>query len=127
MKKNILASIAIVATLSLSSCGMTHTTSNNINQTQVMLKEKNFRVLGQVYGEVKATYILGLGGIRRRALRANAIDEMTRNAQLTGSQTLVNVTTHTSWKGIFPFFYQQVVCDATATVIEFVDTEDGEK
>ena len=118
MKKLLVMGAVILGTLSLSSCGMTTTTSNNITETKVVLQEKNFKVVGQAYGEAKATYILGFGGLRKRALRANAIDEMSRNANLTGAQTLTNVTTHTSMKMITPL-YIQITCDATANIIEF--------
>lgn len=118
MKKLIIACIISVVALSLSSCGMTKTSVLGVSETNVVLQQKNFHVIGQAYGQAKAKYILGMGGLRKAALRANAIDELSRSAHLTGSQALSNVTVHTSMKMITPL-YIEVVCDATANVIEF--------
>lgn len=116
--KKILVIIAIAATmLCASSCGVSAAFSNNVNETKVVLSENNFKVVGQAYGEATATYIFGIGGLSEKALYSNAIDEMTRNANLTGSQTLVNITTSVAVKHIL--VYSQVTCTATATVIEF--------
>lgn len=118
MKKVFMAGAIALATLSLSSCALTSTTSNNITETKVVLSQANFKVVGQAYGEAKATYVLGMGGLRKKALRANAIDEMSRSAHLTGAQTLTDVTTHMSVKMITPL-YVEVTCDATANIVEF--------
>lgn len=118
MKKFFCACAVVAATLTLTSCGVARTTSNNITETKVVLSENNFKVVGQAFGQSKATYVLGFGGLRKSALRANAIDEMSRNANLTGAQTLTNVTTHMSIKMVTPLFVQ-VTCDATANIIEF--------
>lgn len=118
MKKLIFACVAVVATMLLSSCGVTMTSANGVSETNVVLQEKNFHVVGQAYGQAKAIYVLGIGGISKKALRANAIDEMSRSVQLTGSQALANVTVHKSVKMITPL-YVEVICDATANVIEF--------
>jgi hypothetical protein len=120
MKKLLIAFVAIVATLSLTSCGMTRTSAYGVSETNVLLQKKNFKVLGQAYGQSKATYVLGFGGIRKAALRANAIDEMSRSVNLTDSQALANVTVHTSVKTFFGL-YSEIVCDATANVIEFTE------
>ncbi len=117
--KKIFATLAIVvATMGLTGCGTSLTVSNNLTQTQVVLSEKNFKVVGQAYGESSATYICGIGGLSQKALRANAIDQMSRNANLKGAQTLTNVTTHISVKMITPF-YVKMTCSATANVVEF--------
>ncbi len=118
MKKFFLLCAVAVAALSLTSCGVTSTASQNITETKVVLGSKNFKVVGQAYGEAKATYVLGIGGLRRSALINNAIDEMSKNAKLTGSQTLINTTTHTATKLITPLYIQRT-CTATATIIEF--------
>lgn len=120
MKKSILTSVALAATLMLSSCGVSMTTSNNLTETKVVLSQKNFKVLGQAYGESRAKYIFGIGGMRKSTLRANAIDEMSRNAQLTGAQTLTNVTTHLSVKMVTPI-YVEVTCSATGNIVEFTE------
>ena len=117
--KKIFATLAIVvATMGLTGCGTAFTASNNLTQTQVVLSEKNFKVIGQAYGESTATYICGIGGLSQKALRNNAIDIMSRNANLKGAQTLTNVTTHISIKMVTPF-YVKVTCSATANIVEF--------
>lgn len=117
--KKLFSYVAIAATcLSLASCGVATTTSNNITETRIELSSNNFKVVGQAYGESKATYICGIGGLRKKTLRANAIDEMSKNANLHGAQTLTNVTTHISVKMITPL-YIEYTCSATANIIEF--------
>lgn len=120
MKKNIILCAVAIAALSLTSCaaGVTATTSNNVTETKVVLSEKNFKVVGQATGEAKATYVFGMGGLRKKALRNNAINEMSKNANLSGAQTLTNITTHESWKVITPFYFQRT-CMATANIVEF--------
>lgn len=103
----------------LAGCGVSHnlTTNANLNQTNVVLAEKNFHVVKTVEANVSATYVLGIGGLSKKALRDNAVAELTEKAGLTGSQALVNVTTHYSGKLIL--LYGKVTCHAKATVIEF--------
>ena len=102
----------------MGSCGVANTVSNNISATKVTLSENNFKVVGQAYGEATATYICGIGGLSKKALKNNAINEMSKNAKLTGAQSLVNITTNASIKMITPL-YMQVTYTATANIIEF--------
>jgi len=118
MKKFLLTCTVFIAVFALSSCGVTSTSVKGVSETNVVLQKKNFHVVGQAYGQAKAVYVLGMGGLRQKALRANAVDEMSRSVQLTGSQALANVTVHKSIKMITPL-YVEVICDATANVIEF--------
>lgn len=118
MKKFFTISAVTFAALCFTSCGVTSTTSNNLTETKVVLSEKNFKVVGHAYGEAKAIYVLGFGGLRKKALRNNAINEMSKNANLSGAQTLVNVTTHQSVKMITPL-YVEVTYSATANIVEF--------
>ena len=94
MKKVFLASVITACAFSLSSCGISQnlTTNQNQNQTSVVLSQNNYRIIGKATGSVTGTYILGFGNIRKKTLRSNAIDEMTKNANLNGSQALVNTT-----------------------------------
>ena len=96
----------------------TAASNHNLTQTQVVLSESNFKVVGQAYGEATATYICGIGGYSKKALYDNAINEMAKNANLTGSQTLTNTTVHYSVKMITPFFVKST-CSATANIVEF--------
>ena len=118
MKKLFLICAVTFAVLCLGSCGVANTVSNNISTTKVTLSENNFKVVGQAYGEATATYICGIGGFSKKALKNNAINEMSKNANLSGAQSLANITTNVSVKMITPL-YMKVTYTATANIIEF--------
>jgi PBP1b-binding outer membrane lipoprotein LpoB len=117
MKRIILAVIAAI--FLLTGCGMTSnmTQNHNINQTNVVLSSNNFHIVKTVSAEVSATYVLGIGGLSRSALKDNVVAELTRKAQLTGQQALINVTVHNSSKMFL--VYNKLTYHAEATVIEF--------
>lgn len=120
MKKHLSKIVmAMVAVLLLVSCGVSqHMTSNaNVNQTNVVLSQKNFHVVKNLETEVSSTYIFGFGGCSKKALHNNAVAELTKKANLTGSQALVNVTVKHSSKMIL--FYNKLTFHASGTVIEF--------
>lgn len=121
MKKLFIICAFLAATLSFTSCAglaSTSATNHNLTQTQVVLSDNNFKVIGQAYGEATATYICGVGGLSKKALYDNAINEMAKNANLKGSQTLTNTTIHYSVKMITPF-YVKTTCSATSNIVEF--------
>lgn len=99
--------------------------NNNLSQTQVVLSQDNFRTVGEVEGISVATRILGIGGLSKKSVRANAVAEMFKNAKLSGSQTIVNINVKQAQVG-FPPFYWRTVYTATGTVIEFVNETDKE-
>ena len=70
-----------------------------------------------VKAEVSVTYICGIGGLSKQALQNNVIAELTKEAGLTGSQALINVTVHNSGKMFL--VYNKLTYHAEATVIEF--------
>ena len=111
--------MAAAAVLLLASCGVSQnlTSNANLNQTNVVLSQKNFHVVKTVEAETSATYVFGIGGMSKKALYNNAVAELTKKADLTGSQALVNVTVKSSAKMIVLF--GQVTYRAEATVIEF--------
>lgn len=111
--------MAVAAVILLASCGVNaHMVNNhNLNQTNVVLSQKNFHVVKTVEAEVSATYVFGIGGLSKKALHDYAVAELTKKAGLTGSQALVNVTMHTSGKLILCF--GKITYHAEATVIEF--------
>ena len=55
--------VALAAIILLASCGVTQSlsTNTNLNQTNVVLSQKNFHVVKNVQAEVSATYVLGIG------------------------------------------------------------------
>ena len=111
--------MAAAAVLLFASCGINQnlTTNANLNQTNVVLSQKNFHVVKTVEASVNATYLLGIGGLRPKALYNNAVAELTKNANLTGSQALVNVTVTSSAK--FLLILGKLTYKAEGTVIEF--------
>ena len=111
--------MAVAAVLLLASCGVSSnlTTNANLNQTNVVLSQKNFHVVKNVEAKVSATYVFGIGGLSKKALYNNAVAELTEKANLTGSQALVNVTVKNSAK-LFLIF-GKFTYQAEGTVIEF--------
>lgn len=93
--KRFFACVAVVflATM-LTGCGVSsYLTSNmNLNQTNVVLQENNYHIVKSVEAEVSSTYVFGFGGLSEKALKGNAVAELTEKANLTGSQALINVT-----------------------------------
>ena len=121
MKKLLTICAFVAVALSFTGCSgvaSTIATNHNLTQTQVVLSDNNFKVVGHAYGQTSATYICGIGGLSKRALYNNAISIMAQNANLKGSQTLTNTTVHYSRKMITPF-YVKTTCSATGTIIQF--------
>ena len=120
MKKHLSKIVmAVAAVLLLASCGISQNLTNNTNlqQTNVVLSQKNFHVVKNVEAEVSSTYVFGIGGCSKKALHNNAVAELTKKANLTGSQALVNVTVKSSGKMVF--FWSKLTISASGTVIEF--------
>lgn len=119
--KSILSKVAmaVAAVLLLASCGISQnlTSNANINQTNVVLSQKNFHVVKTVEAEVSATYVFGIGGLNKKALQANAVAELTKKANLTGSQALINVTVKNTAKAFL--VVGKTTYTAEGTVIEF--------
>ena len=95
-------------------------TNNNLTQTETVLTQKNFKVVGQVEGAATATYVCGIGGLSKKAVRANAVSEMFKAAKLAGSQTIINITVKQTVGGVLPFWVKETYT-ATGTVIEFTE------
>lgn len=94
--------------------------NQNQNQTSVQLSEKNFVVVGNVSAKSHANYFLGIGGVNREGLTAQARRKMTAKAGLEGkSRALINENTDYQTNVIFPF--SQVKIITSATVVEFVE------
>lgn len=87
--------ILIGLTLLFSSCAIHHglTTNANLHTTEVVLSEKNFKVLKSVQGESEAMYVFGLGGLRKEALIAEARANMLSGSDIVGgSKAIINET-----------------------------------
>lgn len=111
--------MAVVA-ISVSSCGIMNNATSNVNsvQTEVVLSQNNYNVVGTVSAEATQTYIIGIGGLSKKALERNAVAQLTEKANLKGSQAVVNVTTHIQVKMITPFYLKRTVV-AKGTIVEF--------
>ena len=81
--------------------------------------DKAHKVIGNVEGSAHATYVLGIGGVSKRAIKENAIADMYRNACLTGAQAVTNVTT--TMKARFYLFWWEYDFIASGQIIEFTE------
>lgn len=106
------------------SCAGLNTTpyTNNQVETKLILSEGNYRIVKEVNGEWSATYVLGIGGLSKRALKNNAISKMYQDAHLTGNQQIINVTTTQSAEVWALGIYMKVRAMAHGYVIEFLDS-----
>lgn len=120
MKKLIKITLIFCVSLFLTSCSglSSHLTRNlNLQQTNVVLSEANYHIVKHVDTEVTAKYIFGFGGYKSSLLHQNAVAELTKKAELEGSQALINVTVKHTLKQIL--FYSELTLHAEGTVIEF--------
>jgi hypothetical protein len=119
MKKLLLPGIVAVAMLT-TSCGVsTHFTHNrNVNETVVELNQKNFEVKREVNGVAAATYVFGIGGLSRKAIQSNAHSEMMKNADLKGSEIVINPVIEVKRQFVLPFVFRVRVA-SYGYVIEF--------
>lgn len=120
MKK--LTFLLLGSVLLLSSCGIHIQPTLNLNNhnTEVVLTKKNYTVLAKVSGESEATYIFGIGGLRKQAMIAEARAQMLTKADiLGGSKAIINETfeiKHT----FFPFVRKYKVT-VSGHIIEFTE------
>ena len=107
--------------LLMSSCGIHQDATSNYNQlqTQVVLNQANFEVVGTAKGECTQVYIFGIGGMSSKSLAKNSYAEMVKAANLTGSQAIINVTTEES--NLFALVYLKRSITTHGTVIEFIE------
>ncbi len=122
MKKNVL-SILVIATLTfISSCGLHNglTTNSNGHNTEVQLHKKNFKVIKAISGTEEAVYVLGIGGLNKAALIANARAKMLKDAGLEGSsKAIINETVEIQLTNIV--IYTKYTVTVSAHVIEFTE------
>jgi len=98
---------------------MYNVSNHNVAETQVVLDQANFKVVGQAQGTAKASYIFGIGGLSKKSLKGNAVADMYKNANLTGSQAIINV--NFKQRASVILIAGQVEYTATGTIIEFVE------
>lgn len=110
-------------TLFITGCGIHGNVTAPIqNAPDINLYTNNFKVVGTASASTSATYILGVGGLSKRAVQSNAVADMIANANLTGAQMITNVTYRTSCKMVPPFWVKYYVF-VSGTIIEFIDVD----
>ncbi len=119
MKRVLLVSLLLSAIL-FSGCTGLHLMTNTpvANAPTVELKQNNFHVVKHVSASESCRYIVGIGGYSKRALTRNATAEMMQDADLEGSQMVVNITTRESVRMFTPFYIVRTVT-VHGTVVEF--------
>lgn len=92
MKKFLITATACLALL-CTSCGISRqaTDNRNVTQTEVVLAKKNYKVVKQVEGESSQNYWFGIGGLSKKSLGESAMSDMYKNANLTGSQAIIDI------------------------------------
>lgn len=109
--------------LVLSSCGggTAFITNHNQNITEVHLNRNNFKFIDQVSASSEATYVLGLGNMRKNKMYENAYSAMMKKANLLNtSRAVVNVMTEEHFSGFVPFYVKRTIT-VSAMVVEFTD------
>ncbi|WP_025763578.1 DUF6567 family protein [Dyadobacter tibetensis] len=105
----------------LNSCGFSTAlvTNHNQNATEVHLSGNNFKVIDQVSGSSEDSYVLAIGGMKKRQLYQNAYSEMIKKANLlNGSKAIINFMTEEHFSGFAPFYVRRTIT-VSAQVVEF--------
>ncbi len=121
MKKISIYSVFFMLAALISSCGIgtAVVTNHNQNATEVHLSGNNFKVIDYVSGSSQASYVLAIGGMKKRQLYENAYSRMMKNAHLmNGSKAIINVMTEEHLSGFAPFFVRRTIT-VSAQVVEF--------
>lgn len=112
-------SLLIVVVL-LSSCAAYHT---GVTTSSTSLTSNNFTfVQRDVQGTATCTYILGIGGLAKDAIAAEAKKNLLKKYSLKANQALANIST--DHKRVMPFYilgiiYNKAECTVTADIIEY--------
>ena len=121
MKKISIYSVLLLLAAFLNSCGISTAlvTNHNQNATEVHLTGNNFKVIDQVSGSSEDSYIMAIGGMKKRQLYENAYSAMMKKANLlNGSKAIINVMTEEHVSGFAPFFIRRTIT-VSAQVVEF--------
>jgi len=102
-------------------CGVQHTgiVNNTQSITTINLSGNNYRIIDKVSAKATATYIMGIGGLRNKALIEKAKAGLYEKANLTGSaRAIAYIAYDTHYSFIFPFYYR-VTVTASGFVLEY--------
>ena len=84
------------------------------------LNSPNFKYIKQnIFGEVKATYVLGIGGEARQSLILEAKKTMLKENPLLKNQALANVAVSYKTTNYIGFLVVVVKCNVSADIVEF--------
>lgn len=123
MKKSIFAIFAVGVMVAFSSCSAGRYVNNTVNtmgnQTQVVLSNANFKIVRTV--QTTVTYKSNTIKFDKEQLQQSAYAALLKEANLQGSQALVNVTMENLQyvKGFGPFVKEDNEILVTGQVIEF--------
>lgn len=113
--------LAIMSAGLLSSCSFSSelASNKNLNQTDVVLSQANYKVIGQIKGTSKQNYVLGcIGGMSKKSLNESALSNMYDNTDLKeGSRAVVNINIQQKTMGYVLWAKRKAI--ATGTLIEF--------
>lgn len=94
------------------------TTNSNNHTTEVVLSQKNFKVIESVQGESEAMYVFGIGGLSRKAMIAEARANMLSKANIVGgAKAIINETVEIKYS-FFPFVGKYKVT-VSGHIVEF--------
>ncbi|MDD6473310.1 MAG: hypothetical protein PUF62_09830 [Bacteroidales bacterium] len=111
--------IMMTAAILLCSCGgLTNITTPN----SVAINQGNFKFVKTVSAETPATYVFGIGGLSRNA-NADVVEKLKGAAQLGPNQALADIRIQKTTKLWALGIVIKRTLTATASVIEFYDTE----
>jgi hypothetical protein len=71
-----------------------------------------------VQGISYATYVFGIGGLKKEALAEEARKDLLENYQLQDNQALINITVSYKRTLVLPFFWRNK-CTVSASVVQF--------
>ncbi len=119
MKKLIYLIATVGVALSLESCSVgryaNNSSNTNLNQTQVVLSEANFKVVKSV--QANCVYEQSTYRFKPEQLKQSAYAALVKEAKLTGAQALINVNIELLERAKSNKHTYAVI--ATGTVIEF--------
>jgi hypothetical protein len=111
MKKNLLYFLLLITCLS--SCAF----HGGVISGSASISSKNFKTVNSAKGVANATRILGIGGLSKDALVAEAKKNLLEKYPLKDGQVLANITV--DFKNTFILLYTQTKVTMTADIIEF--------
>ena len=111
--------IATSAILLTNCAGVSQSAFESSVRSQVTLDQNNFVVVKRVEGEHSTKRIIGIGGLSDTYLKESAVANMYKNANLTGSQAIIDIHVIKSYTFILGPIFTEENYKAVGTLIEF--------